>query len=138
MPDQLISSLFSSKSEPALRTVLGWLIGSYVLALLIPVLIYSMLAVFNGIFDIELVIMMTVGFPISIFIDLQRLNIDIHRITIYIIGYGTYLFVAGLCVIFKNRARLLKIFMWTFWIMLLVNLISCVPKAVMLGIEQIH
>ena len=138
MFDRLIARLIDTRSEPAFRKVVGLLVVSYVIALLIPVLIYAILAVLNGIFDIELVIMMIIGFPISIFTDLQHINIHFDRKEAFIIGYGIYLLVAASCIVFKNRARLLKIFLWTFWILLLVNLVSCVPKAVIFGLEQIH
>jgi hypothetical protein len=133
-----IGKLDQSISAPSRRKLLKWLGGSYFIALLIPVTIYTVLSIYKGIFHADLLLIMIIGFPAAFFRSFRNLRLNIANEYVIAIGYAVYLTTAAACLLFRNTGNIWKIFLWTFLILLILNLVSCVPNAVMLGIEEIH
>ena len=127
-----------SITAPSCRKLLKWLAGSYFIALLIPVTIYTVLSIYNGIFHADLLLIMIIGFPAAFFRSFRILRLNITYVYVIAIGYAVYLTTGAACLLFRNTGNIWKIFLWAFVILLLLNLASCVPSAVMLGIEEIH
>jgi hypothetical protein len=134
MNSEPICESHSPTSPPSRLRLCKWLTGSYLIALLIPVLIYTVLAIWNGILDGSLLFMMIIGFPAAIFMHLHLFNRD----AAIGVGYAVFLLTGAGCVVLRNIANLWKTFLWVFLILLLLNLASCVPYAVRLGIKGIE
>lgn len=117
--------LSSSASPPDHETLCEWLVGSYIIALLIPNVIYTVVALWNGIFDPGVLFYITIGFPAAFLMHLRPFNIAALAI-----GYAVYILIGSLCIALRNIGNLWKIFLWIFLILLLINLISCVPLAI--------
>lgn len=124
-------------SPPTRLRLCKWLAGFYLFALLVPVLIYTILAIWNGIFHVDLLFMMIVGFPAAFFAYF-RPSFSMGRDASIFAGYAVLLLTGTACVFFRNIANLWKIFLSIFLILLLLNLAYCVPNAVRFGIEEIH
>jgi len=131
-----MSKSIPKKLSPSIQGLWSWLAGSYLIALSILALVYTVLAIWNGIFHIDLLFMMIIGFPMGL-IALFQLD-HIGRDLSIIVGYAVYLLIAMGCTVFKNIGIIWKIFLWIFLILLLLNLVYCVPKAAIFGIEEIH
>jgi hypothetical protein len=134
------------KSPPSRLRICKWLVSSYLIALLILSLIYMVLAIWNGIFHADILLSICIGFPASIFMDIVNFT-GLHLnsigryprvITLGVVGYAAYIFTGTMCVILRNTARFWKIFLWIFFVLLLLNFMSCVPKVIMFGIGKIE
>ncbi|MEX0289355.1 MAG: hypothetical protein AB3N14_09620 [Flavobacteriaceae bacterium] len=107
---------------------------AYLIALGITLVTYSVVSIFHGAFKFELLLMMVAGFPAGFFLVF---NPDFIGWEVPA-GYLLYGVLAISCVVTAKTELVWKILIGIFLIILLLNLSSCLPRAVLFGSGEFH
>ena len=126
------------------RPKLGKLLfGCYLGAFLLTILIYTIIGLFTGKFDEEILLLFVIGYPAGaiVIIKIIFLGYDAGMDFIgweILVGYFAYLATGTMIGVLKHKkiwGRALLVF---FFVLILLNLTYCVPAAVILGLDEIH